>query len=120
MSRHVKRDELPAGRTVILFDFHGPPPRWLWMTLEPADVSVCLRDPGLPVDLVVSGAVSDMFQVYMGRTTLAEALDADRVRLAGVGSAVRGFHRWMRWSAFAEAAATGAARRPLPAGPAGP
>jgi DNA-binding HxlR family transcriptional regulator len=109
ISRHVGREALPDGRTVIRFEFHGTPARRLWMTLERDDVSVCLNDPCLPVDLVVSSTVRDLFQVYMGRNTLAAALNDGRVRLDGPRWAVRGFHRWMRWSSFAEASRAGAA-----------
>jgi DNA-binding HxlR family transcriptional regulator len=120
ISRHVNRDTLPPGRTVIQFEFPGVPTRRIWMTLEPGDVSVCLSDPSLPIDLFVTGSVSDLFEVYMDRITLAAALTEGRVRLDGARSAVRGFHRWMRWSSFADAARAGAVNRPTARRPSGP
>jgi len=120
ISRHVNRDALPPGRTVIQFEFPGVPTRRIWMTLEPGDVSVCLSDPSLPIDLFVTGSVSDLFEVYMGRITLAAALTEGRVRLDGARSAVRAFHRWMRWSSFADAARAGAVNRPTARRPSGP
>lgn len=110
VSRHIDRDALPACRTVLQFEFDGTPPRLIWMTLQRDDVSVCLNDPCLPVDLTISGTVRDLYLVYMGRRTLNAALRDERVRLCGTTSMVNGFHHWMKWSSFAAASreATGA------------
>ncbi|GAA3342690.1 winged helix-turn-helix transcriptional regulator [Amorphoplanes nipponensis] len=109
ISRHVDQAMLPPGRTVIEFSFLGPAARRIWMTLEPSDVSVCPADPQLPIDLTVTSTVADLYRVYIGRTTLAAALRADRVRLCGTSEMVRGFHRWMLWSGFAPATRAGLA-----------
>lgn len=103
VSRHVDRDALPPGKTVIQFEFEGTPTRYIWLTMERHDVSVCLQDPCLPIDLVVRGAVRDLFEVYIGRTTLGAAIRGERVRLTGTTDNVRGFSSWMRWSSFADA-----------------
>ena len=52
MARHVDREQLPADRTVIKFEFRHPAKRY-WMVLEPSDVSVCLQHPGFDIDLKV-------------------------------------------------------------------
>jgi DNA-binding HxlR family transcriptional regulator len=101
ISRHIDRPALPGRRTVIEFDFRGEPTRRLWMTLERADISVCLTDPELPIDLTVTTTVRDLFRVYLGRTTLNAVLREERLRLTGTSDMVRGFHRWMLWSNFA-------------------
>jgi DNA-binding HxlR family transcriptional regulator len=109
VSRHVNREALPPGKTVIQFEFVGTPTRYIWLTMERHDVSVCLQDPCLPIDLVVRGAVQDLFEVYIGRTTLGAALRGERVGLMGTRDKVRGFSSWMQWSSFADASR--AARR---------
>jgi DNA-binding HxlR family transcriptional regulator len=109
VSRHVRTDALPPGKTVIQFEFVGAPTRYIWLTMERHDVSVCLQDPCLPIDLVVRGAVHDLFKIYLGRTTLSAALRDERVRLTGTRDNVRGFSSWMKWSNFADASR--AARR---------
>jgi hypothetical protein len=106
ISRHIDRSALPARRTVIEFDFRGEPARHLWMTLEQADISVCLTHPEFPIDLTVTTTVRDLFCVYLGRTTLSAAIREERLRLTGTSDMVRGFHRWMLWSGFAEASRT--------------
>jgi hypothetical protein len=73
-------------------------------------VSVCLHDPCLPIDLTVTSTVHDLHRVCMGRTTLAAALRAEQVRLAGTTRMVRDFRRWMRWSSFAPASRAAATR----------
>jgi DNA-binding HxlR family transcriptional regulator len=103
ISRHIDRAALPDRRTVIQFDFQGTVARRIWMTLEPDDISVCLSNPALPIDLTVASTVHDLFCVYLGRLTLNAALRDDRVHLIGTTSMIRGFHRWMQWSTFAAA-----------------
>jgi DNA-binding HxlR family transcriptional regulator len=111
ISRHVDRSALPGRRVVIEFAFHGEPARRLWMTLECDDISVCLSHPQLPIDLTVSTTVRDLFCIYLGRMALSAAIREERLRLTGTADMVRGFHRWMLWSSFAEASRAALARR---------
>ena len=111
VSRHVNRTALPPGKTVIQFEFVGTPARYIWLTMERHDVSVCVQDPCLPIDLVVHGTVRDLFEVYIGRTTLTAALRAERVRLTGTTDNVRGFSSWMQWSNFADASRAAGRRK---------
>ncbi|HEX6335959.1 MAG TPA: helix-turn-helix domain-containing protein [Jiangellaceae bacterium] len=103
VSRHVNRDALPSRRTVIQFEFVGTPAKRTWLTMDPHDVSVCLQDPCLPIDLTVRSSVRDLFKIYMGRKTLGAALKEGRVQLMGTAENVRSFSSWMQWSSFAEA-----------------
>jgi DNA-binding HxlR family transcriptional regulator len=103
ISRSVDREALPDRRTVLEFQFISDPPRRIWMTLERHDVSVCLEDPLLPIELVIRCAVSDLFRVYMGRASLYDGLRDGRIELVGLPATVRAFHTWMKWSSFAAA-----------------
>lgn len=107
ISRHVDRDALPARRVVVEFQFLDTPRRQIWMTLERHDVSVCVENPMLPIDVIVRSTVRDLYRVYMGRASLRWAIDEGRVELLGSPSMVRGFCRWMKWSSFAAAARAG-------------
>jgi DNA-binding HxlR family transcriptional regulator len=100
ISRHVNRDELPAGKTVLCFEF-ADDPRWFWLTMERQDVSVCLEDPCLPVAVKVRARVRELYRVYMGRTTLRAALRDGSVELEGLPADRRRFAEWMKWSSFA-------------------
>jgi DNA-binding HxlR family transcriptional regulator len=115
ISRHVVREALPDRRTVVRFELSGgvgaPGTRHIWLTLERHDVSICLHDPCLPVDLTVHARVADLYRVYIGRARLVDELAAERVVLEGLPAMCRDFSRWMKWSDFAPAAARGLERQ---------
>ena len=77
MARHVHREQLPPGRTVLEFDFRDPAERY-WMVLEPSEVSVCLQHPGFDVDLKVSVDTATLYRVYLGRAELGGALRLEK------------------------------------------
>ncbi|HEY7520986.1 MAG TPA: helix-turn-helix domain-containing protein [Methylomirabilota bacterium] len=103
MRRRVHRARLPARRIVIQFDFRGARAGSYWLVLERADVSVCLQDPRFGVDLVISADLEIFYRVWLGRTTLGEALARRAVRLEGVPAIVRAFPEWFAWSPMAHA-----------------
>jgi DNA-binding HxlR family transcriptional regulator len=110
MARHVDRDQLPADRTVVRFDFRSPAKRY-WMVLEPHDVSVCLQHPGFDVDLQVTVDTASLYRVYLGRADLGGALRARKLTLSGPRALQRAFGRWFAWSAFAPASRRAEERR---------
>jgi DNA-binding HxlR family transcriptional regulator len=111
MRRRVHLDRLPQGRTVVQFDFRGARNGSYWLILEPSDVSVCVHDPGFEVNVWVRADVVAFHRVWLGRTSLADALCAEVVQLEGPRSLTRAFGTWFAWSPFAEKvrAATGRA-----------
>jgi len=110
MARHADREQLPANRTVVQFDFRDPTRRY-WMVLEPAEVSVCLQHPGFDVDLKVTVDTATLYRVYLGRAELTGALRAGALAMTGPRSLQRGFARWFAWSAFAPASRLADQRR---------
>lgn len=100
ISRHVDREKLDDGKTILSFEFNDDPRRF-WLTLERHDVSVCLEDPCLPVAVTVQTSVRELFRVYMGRTTLNDAIASDTLALHGMPSDRRHFVELMQWSKFA-------------------
>ncbi|MGH3073114.1 MAG: winged helix-turn-helix transcriptional regulator [Gaiellaceae bacterium] len=119
MARHVDREQLPADRTVLQFDFRDPAKRF-WMVLEPSDVSVCLQHPGFDVDLKVTVDTATLYRVYLGRAELADAVRARTLTISGPGALQRGFGRWFGWSAFAPASRNAVERRNAASRLAGP
>ncbi len=124
----VDHGAIPAGRTVIRFELTGPERGTYWLVLEPGDVSVCLRDPGFEVTLLVRADLGVLYEFWYGRIELADALSSGRVRLEGHSSARARFGRWFTLSPLAGAVRAGlrdghpmAARstRPPAAAPAG-
>jgi DNA-binding HxlR family transcriptional regulator len=110
MARHADREQLPADRTVVQFDFRDPAKRY-WMVLEPSEVSVCLQHPGFDVDLEVTVDTAMLYRVYLGRAKLAGAMRAGKLRMTGPKSLQHRFGRWFAWSAFAPASGLAEERR---------
>jgi len=110
MARHVDREQLPADRTVVQFDFRDPAKRY-WMVLEPSEVSVCLQHPGFDVDLEVKVDTATLYRVYLGRAELAGAMRGRKLTITGPHALQRAFGRWFDWSSFAPASRSADDRR---------
>jgi len=98
----VNREALPSQRVVVRFDFwagDGP----YWLILKTDDVSVCLQDPGFEVDIAVSANLSALFEVWLGRATLADAQASGMVRVQGVPMLTRAFPSWLALAPIAYA-----------------
>ncbi len=119
MARHVDRDQVPPGRTVLQFDFRDPAERY-WMVLDPTEVSVCLQHPGFDVNLEVSVDTATLYRVYLGRAELGGAIRAGRLTMSGPRMLQRGFGEWFTWSAFAPASRSAVERRAAASRIAGP
>ena len=103
MKRRVYRQRLPAGRTVIEFEFRRGYTGTYWLVLERADVSVCLQHPKFDIDLRVCADIAAFYRVWLGRIPLRAALADGSVRLRGAPDAGRGFAQWFAWSPMAPA-----------------
>jgi DNA-binding HxlR family transcriptional regulator len=101
MHRDIKRDALPAERVVVRFDFRGVKDRF-WLILTRPEVDVCLKDPGIEVDLLVSADLMAMTKVYLGRLGVAEVIDQGLVELDGPPRLVRAFPSWVGVGGFAK------------------
>ena len=69
-----------------------------WLVIEPGDVSVCLTDPGLVVDVVLTSTLRTMYLVWLGRIEIGSALLAGDIELAGDPAIVSAFARSLRLS----------------------
>jgi DNA-binding HxlR family transcriptional regulator len=112
ISRHTVTDRLPA-RAVVEFVVTKPQRRY-WLIMTPDEASVCLHHPGFDVDVTVTAATVALYDVYLGRRTLADAVRAQLLTLQGTPAKVRAFPTWFRWSAFAPAVARGVQARRAP------
>ena len=104
--RRVDVNTLPPERVVVRFDFRRVPsamrcPRTWWLVLDRSQVDLCLKDPGFPVDVVVTADLLTLTRVWMGDVPVAETLRAGSIRLEGPPSLVRAFPTWLRLSSFA-------------------
>ena len=97
----VKSDALPAGRTVLHFDFRGAPDklRYFWLVLPDADL--CLSDPGYGIDLTVRSDPKTLTAVWMGDLDVGDALRRGGIELEGPTHLVRSFPEWFGLHPFA-------------------
>ncbi|HKA72478.1 MAG TPA: helix-turn-helix domain-containing protein [Xanthobacteraceae bacterium] len=109
MRRRVCRDRIARRRVVIQFDFRGGPKQSYWLLIEPGDVSVCLKDPGYDIDVMVTADILVFYRVWLGRATFADAVRRKQVQLDGTPADLRAFPHWFAWSPMA--ATVRAARR---------
>jgi DNA-binding HxlR family transcriptional regulator len=105
--RRIALERLPAGRTVVRFDFGGVPagrgPRVFWLLLErgkPAEL--CVSDPGFEVDLYVRTDLAAFAGVWLGDLTYAQALARGAVQTSGPRVLARAFPSWLMLSRFAD------------------
>jgi DNA-binding HxlR family transcriptional regulator len=109
ISRHVAYDQLPGRRVVVRFDVTAPRRRY-WVVLQPEEASVCMHDPGFDSDVVVTASTATLYDVYLGRSTVREAVQAEAMTLDGSRQLVRAFARWFAWSHFAPSVREGLTR----------
>jgi DNA-binding HxlR family transcriptional regulator len=98
----IDRSRLPDRIVVVHFAFTDHRNRY-WLVIEPGDVSVCLTDPGFDVDVTVTSDLETMFQVFLGRTALVDAMRDGLVDVTGTPALVRSFARWFQLSPIAYA-----------------
>lgn len=102
MRRRVCFDRIPRPRVLIQFDFRGGSRRRYWLLIEAAEASICLKHPGFDIDVIVTADIKALYQVWLGRVLLEEAIRTDQVRLDGTPSDVHAFPLWFARSRMAE------------------
>ena len=102
MRRRVALENIPRRRVLIEFHFRNVQKQYYWLLIESADVSVCLKHPGFDVDLTVIADILSFYRVWLGHTSLSDALRRDQVRLEGSPADIRAFPQWFTWSPMAE------------------
>jgi DNA-binding HxlR family transcriptional regulator len=98
MRSRVCADRLPEQRIVVRFDFQGAKYETFWLLLSKEDVSVCLTDPGFDLDLLVTADLSSFFQIWLGRLTFNEALQANLVEVDGIPALADALPDWFAYS----------------------
>ena len=103
MRSRVLVERLPEQRVVVQFDFSGAATDTYWLVLTKKDVSLCLLHPGFEIDVLVTADLSTLFQVWLGRTRLAEASRDGRVEIEAIPRLVEAFPQWFGYSPAAGA-----------------
>jgi DNA-binding HxlR family transcriptional regulator len=87
---HTRLDttDFPGRRHVLHIRFTDDS-RLFWVVIESGDPSVCLVDPGFDVDVTITTDVSSLYQVWLGRLPLRDAVRTGQVEFAGPPSLCR-------------------------------
>ena len=101
MRRRINLDRIPQRRVVVQFDFYGATSGSYWLVLERPEPSVCFKDPGFDVDLMVTTDTIAMHQVWIGHLSFADALRQELVEIDGPSPLARAFPGWLALSHFA-------------------
>jgi DNA-binding HxlR family transcriptional regulator len=110
--RRIHRELLPPTRTVAEFDLSGPRGRRLWLVMERGEVSLCLKPPGFPPDLVVRADVSLLLRVWLAQVDYDAAIRCGKMSVDGPRELVRALPRWFMWSPMAPLVRAERQRRP--------
>lgn len=85
MHLRLNTDALPAGRTVLQFEFSGTPTdcRHFWLVVEDNKVDMCLKHPGFETDLKIESDMRLFVECWRGIRDLRGQLRIGRIRLTG-------------------------------------
>jgi DNA-binding HxlR family transcriptional regulator/putative sterol carrier protein len=100
---HTRLDtaDLPGHRHVIHVRFTDDRRRY-WIMIEAGTPSVCVADPGFDVDVTITADVKTLYQVWLGRLPLRDALRDGRLRFDGPPAIVRRMPTVLRLSPVAD------------------
>ncbi|MEL7022359.1 MAG: helix-turn-helix domain-containing protein [Pseudomonadota bacterium] len=103
MSYRLDASRMPAGRTVIGFEFSGAPAELsgFWLVHEGGDTQMCLKDPGLEPDLVVQSDLRRFVEAWRGIRSLHDEIADGKLQVFGPRQLAHAFPDWLQLSAFA-------------------
>jgi DNA-binding HxlR family transcriptional regulator len=103
MRRHIDRETVPRGQTVLHFSFHDvtAASRDWWMVITEDNADLCDADPDYPVAVQVRTDLRSLTEVWLGDLRWSEALGSGAITLQGPSELRRGFPGWFTLSPFA-------------------
>jgi DNA-binding HxlR family transcriptional regulator len=103
MHRHIDKDAIPDGRTVVQFRFPDAPSdaRDWWLVITRGEVDVCDVDPGHAVAVTVTANLRSMVNLWRGDLSWSNALRAGAVEVHGPEGLRRAVPGWFTLSSFA-------------------
>jgi DNA-binding HxlR family transcriptional regulator len=101
LHRRVDVERLPHERVVVQFDHTAPVRRSYWVVVEEGAASVCLQDPGFPVDAVVTCTTPALGRVFSGNEHWNDAVRAGSISVSGPRAIASALPNWFLWSPWA-------------------
>jgi len=101
--RGVVRERLPDRRVVVEFVLTCPGGaiERIWLVIEPDEVDTCLKPPAFETDIEVRTTSRELHRIWLGRTTMEEAIRAGTLQVEGPPAMVRDLPQWFSFSPFA-------------------
>jgi DNA-binding HxlR family transcriptional regulator len=91
LHRQLDANRITNQRFIVYVSFTDHRKKY-WIVVE-QDASLCLADPGFDVDVTLRADRAALYQTYLGRTSLADAVRNGIVQLDGSRTAVSAFVR---------------------------
>ncbi|MFQ6325070.1 winged helix-turn-helix transcriptional regulator [Nocardia sp. CWNU-33] len=88
MHSRLDTSSFPGKRHVFAVRFRDEVRRY-WIVVESGIASVCVGDPGYPVDVSITADMASLYQVWLGRMPLSRAVRTGRVEFAGPSALTR-------------------------------
>ncbi|MBF6184458.1 MULTISPECIES: winged helix-turn-helix transcriptional regulator [Nocardia] len=104
---HTRLDTtgLPGLRQVFAVRFTDDARRY-WIVVDRGAPSVCVTDPGFPVDVTIRSDVASLYQVWLGRLPIGHAQRTGRLEFLGPPALTRRMSTILRLSPVAPYSAT--------------
>jgi hypothetical protein len=100
-AKFIDADRLPPHRVVVRFDISDDPNKRYWMLLQRPESEVCIRNPGLDEDLIVTTDSVTLTDIHRGRLDFGQAAKSGRLAVSGPPDLVRAFPTWGGLSYYA-------------------
>jgi DNA-binding HxlR family transcriptional regulator len=103
MRRNLDSRPIPPQRCVIqiVYPEQAPAKRKWWLIVDGGKTDLCRIDPGFEVDLYISTDLRTMTAIWMGLTSVAAEIEAERLRATGDDRVRAAMQRWLGLSPFA-------------------
>jgi DNA-binding HxlR family transcriptional regulator len=103
MRRNLDPRPIPPQRCVIqiVYPEQAPAKRKWWLIVDGGKTDLCRIDPGFEVDLYISTDLRTMTAIWMGLTSVAAEIEAERLRATGDDRVRAAMQRWLGLSPFA-------------------
>ena len=102
MHTRLDTSDFPGKRHVLHIRFTDDRRRF-WVVIESGVPSVCLADPGFETDVTITSDVGSLYEVWLGRLPIQEALSTGRLDFGGPATLTRRMPAVFRLSPVAPA-----------------
>ncbi len=102
--RKIDVSALPRKRSVVQFILRerDEPDFLAWLIIRPnAETDLCMVDPKDEVDLFITADLKALTAAWMGHSTFANEIEADRIQLIGDALIASSLSRWLIRSSYA-------------------